>query len=80
MALSSSVSTFVAQASKFVKIHGRKLLLPRLRAGSKTIFVVANLWGFERPRPMYSGSACSQVCYNVISIMIYGWRVCILFG
>ena len=42
MASSSSVSTFVAQASKFVKIHGRKLLLLRLRAGSKTIFVVAN--------------------------------------
>ena len=31
----------VEQASKFVKIHGSKLLLPSLRAGSKTIFVVA---------------------------------------
>ena len=29
------------QASKFVKIHGSKLLLLSLRAGSKTIFVVA---------------------------------------
>ena len=29
------------QTSKFVKIHGSKLLLLRLRAGNKTIFVVA---------------------------------------
>ena len=72
-----------AQASKFVKIHGSKLLLPSLRAGSKTIFVVANLWGFERPRPIhgsYWGSVCPQVCYNVINIMIYGGCGCILFG
>ena len=32
------------QASKFVKIHGSKLLLLSLRAGSKSIFVVANLF------------------------------------
>ena len=54
-----------SQASKFVKIHGSKLLLPSLRAGSKTIFVVANLWGFERPRPIhgsYSGSVRPQEC------------------
>ena len=31
----------LAQASKFVKIHGSKLLLLSLRDGSKTIFVVA---------------------------------------
>ena len=31
----------IGQASKFVKIHGSKLLLLSLRAGSKTIFVVA---------------------------------------
>ena len=31
------------QASKFVKIYGTKLLLS-LRAGSKTVFVVANLF------------------------------------
>ena len=31
-----------SQASKFVKIHGSKLLLLSLRAGSKTIYVVAN--------------------------------------
>ena len=35
---------------KIRQIHGSKLLLLSLRAGSKTIFVVANLWGFERPR------------------------------
>ena len=29
------------QTSKFVKIHGSKLLRLSLRAGSKTIFVVA---------------------------------------
>ena len=49
-----------------------------LRAGSKTIFVVANLWGFERPWPIhgsYSGGVCPQVCYNVINIMIYGRRM-----
>ena len=74
------------QASKFVKIHGSKLLLLSLRAGRKTIFVVANLWGFKRPRPIhgsYSGSACPQVCYNVIdiiNIMIYGsWQVWLHF-
>ena len=32
---------YIGQASKFVKIHGSKLLLLSLRAGSKTIFVVA---------------------------------------
>ena len=32
------------QASKFVKIYGSKLLLLSLRAGSKTVFVVANLF------------------------------------
>ena len=32
------------QASKFVKIHGSKLLLLSLRAGSKTIFVVAKVF------------------------------------
>ena len=61
-------------------IHGSKLLLRSSRAGSKTIFVVANLWGFERPRPIhgsYSGSVYPQVCYNVINIMIYGRRGCI---
>ena len=54
-----SVGDYPVQASKFVKIHGSKLLLPSLRAGSETIFVVANLRGFERPRPIhgsYSGS------------------------
>ena len=63
--------------SKFVKIRGSKLLLRSLRAGSKTIFVVANLRGFERPRPIhgsYSGSARPQVCSNVINITIYGRR------
>ena len=68
------------QASKFVKIHGSKLLLLSLRAGSKTIFVVANLLGFEQPPPIhgsYSGSACPQLCYNVINIMIYGRHGCI---
>ena len=71
------------QASKFVKIHGSKRLLLSLKAGSKTILVVANLWGFERPRPIhgsYSGSACPHECYNVINITIYGRRSCILFG
>ena len=28
----------------------------------------------------YSGSVCPQVCYNVINIMIYVRRGCILFG
>ena len=82
-AVSKLVGRHLAQASKFVKIHGSKLLLLSLRAGSKTVFVVANLWGFERPRPIhgsYSGSACPQVCYNVINIMIYGRRGCIVFG
>ena len=76
-------NTLALQASKFVEIHVSTLLLPSLRAGSKTIFVVANLWGFERPRPIhgsYSGSACPQVCCNVINIMIYGRRGCIVFG
>ena len=53
-----------------VKIDGNKLLLLSLRAGSKTIFVVANLWGFERPRSMYgnySSSVCPQVYYKVIN-------------
>ena len=72
------------QASKFVKIHGSKLLLVSLRAGSKTVFVVANVSGFERPRPIhslsYSGSVCLQVCYKVINIIIYGRRSCILVG
>ena len=79
----SFVPVNIDQASKLVKINGSKLLLLSLRAGSKTVFVVANLWGFERPRPIhgsYSGSACPQVCYNVINIMIYGRRGCILFG
>ena len=54
-------------SSKFMVAN---LLLSR-RAGSKTIFVVANLWGFERPRPIHgscSGSVCPQVC-----IPKYGW-------
>ena len=67
-----------------LKIHGSKFLLLSLRAGSKTIFVVANLWGFERPRPIHSSKlvrqrVSPQVCYNVINIMIYGRRGCILF-
>ena len=51
--------------------------------GSKTILVVANLWGFEPPRPIhgsYSCGVCPQVCYNVIDVMIYGRRGRILFG
>ena len=63
----------ISPGLKIQKIQGSKLLLLSLRAGSKAIFVAANLWGCERPRPIhgsYSGSACPQVCYNVINIMI----------
>ena len=83
ISLQSHKKRTVSVPGKFVKIHGSKLLLLSLRAGSKTVFVVANLWGFERPRPIhgsYSGSVCPQVCCNVINIMIYGRRGCVLFG
>ena len=66
-----------------LKIRRSKLLLPSSRAGSKTVFVVANLRGFERRRSIpgsYSGGVCPRVCYNVINVMIYGRRGCILFG